>query len=371
MNQDFFQNQSQEPAGSVFFDAPVKKNAKYYRTQARSKMKPVLGLIILVTFLASLLGSISGGIGFSFEFNISADSEEAANADSVAWANNLTVSDEELTLFAIIFVAFLTFVFLVLIAFSLFVSSPVMVGYRRFLLEVIDENTPEIRIQTLFRFFKEGYFKTVRLNLLHSLIMTATTLPLLASTVIGTVVFLNSVSPEDLLYPSVDTLLTPMLILGAIVTAGALISIAIILPVEYMYGFAHIIMADCPTVTALEALRASRTLMKGRKWKLFCLDVSFLGWYLLGGLLCGIGTILVTPYHYTARALFYHDIAQRNTAKDVEFPSIDPDEGEVAEQFSAPAQMPPQEESTDAPEGLSAESLESIEFPSLDLDKDD
>ena len=45
--------------------------------------------------------------------------------------------------------------------------------------------------------------------------------------------------------------------------------------------------------------------MKGYKGKLFCLDLSFIGWYILGALCLGVGVLFVMPYHETARANFY------------------------------------------------------------------
>lgn len=54
-----------------------------------------------------------------------------------------------------------------------------------------------------------------------------------------------------------------------------------------------------------DLLMESRELMYGYKWKLFCLDLSFIGWYLLGALCFGIGVIFVEPYHQQARANFY------------------------------------------------------------------
>ena len=51
-----------------------------------------------------------------------------------------------------------------------------------------------------------------------------------------------------------------------------------------------------------------------------------IGWILLACLTCGIGFLFLTPYMQTARVAFYHDIANREAASDVEFPSLDPDD---------------------------------------------
>ena len=45
----------------------------------------------------------------------------------------------------------------------------------------------------------------------------------------------------------------------------------------YRYSMAHYILMDHPEMTGSEAIEASKALMTGRKWKLFCLQFSFIG----------------------------------------------------------------------------------------------
>ena len=49
-------------------------------------------------------------------------------------------------------------------------------------------------------------------------------------------------------------------------------------------------------------------MMKGKKLKLFLLDLSFIGWFILALLTLGIGFVLLVPYIYTAHAAFYEDL---------------------------------------------------------------
>lgn len=56
----------------------------------------------------------------------------------------------------------------------------------------------------------------------------------------------------------------------------------IILALGYSMGFYF--MCDNPDLSARSALRVSRQAMKGNKWKLFTLYLSFIGWAILGGL---------------------------------------------------------------------------------------
>ena len=77
----------------------------------------------------------------------------------------------------------------------------------------------------------------------------------------------------------------------------------------YRYSMAHYILMDHPEMTGSEAIEASKALMTGRKWKLFCLQFSFIGWYLLGALTFGILYIWIAPYETMAEAAFYDSIA--------------------------------------------------------------
>ncbi|MGO1337024.1 MAG: DUF975 family protein [Leuconostoc fallax] len=43
-------------------------------------------------------------------------------------------------------------------------------------------------------------------------------------------------------------------------------------------------------------ITTSRRIMDGRKWELFLLELSFIGWYILGFLTAGIGYIWIIPY---------------------------------------------------------------------------
>ena len=64
-------------------------------------------------------------------------------------------------------------------------------------------------------------------------------------------------------------------------------------------------------------MRESKRLMRGNKWRLFCLQLSFLGWLLLGCLTLGIGLLWVYPYQSAAEAAFYLEITGRRPSPRV------------------------------------------------------
>ena len=76
---------------------------------------------------------------------------------------------------------------------------------------------------------------------------------------------------------------------------------------SYSYAMAFYIRKDHPEYTATEAITKSREMMNGYKGKLFLLDLSFIGWIIVGVLCCGIGTLWVYPYMQMARAHFYEE----------------------------------------------------------------
>lgn len=79
----------------------------------------------------------------------------------------------------------------------------------------------------------------------------------------------------------------------------------------YSYSMVNYVIAENPDMNAREALRESKRIMKGYRWRLFCLSLSFIGWAILGVLTLGIAFIWVIPYQQAAIAALYEE-AKRN-----------------------------------------------------------
>ncbi|MBQ9417159.1 MAG: DUF975 family protein [Bacteroidales bacterium] len=77
---------------------------------------------------------------------------------------------------------------------------------------------------------------------------------------------------------------------------------------SFAYAMTPYIMHDHPELTPMECIRASKAMMKGHKWQLFCLRLSFIGWALLCILTLGIGTLWLQPYMQCADAKFYEEL---------------------------------------------------------------
>ncbi len=76
----------------------------------------------------------------------------------------------------------------------------------------------------------------------------------------------------------------------------------------YSYSMAYYIKIDHPDYDWKRCIDESRVLMNGKKWKLFCLDLSFIGWMLLSIFTFGIIMLWISPYMEAAHANFYADL---------------------------------------------------------------
>ena len=85
-----------------------------------------------------------------------------------------------------------------------------------------------------------------------------------------------------------------------------------------MFSQIFYLLADNPQIGAVEVLKKSAEMMKGYKWKLFCLHLSFIGWYLLGIVTLGIAFIWVGPYIKTANTIFYENLKTLSEKNAVE-----------------------------------------------------
>ena len=329
-----FQNQND-------YQAPVlKKKAADFRADARRALKPCYWYAVLACLIASLLGAVT--LGGSLEFDSSSSNEEYEGDVSVDFsqiyevyeANGISgIFEEYPVTFLIAVIGAVAVVTGIL--FSLLVSSPVKLGYQRYNLNVIDGDGKTVG--TLFRYFKQGYLKSIGLNVLYGAISFLCTLPLWAAIwfFIDCVFYALS---QSFAAPDADVLqamaglalsaTTAMLILLslAVLFAAAVLSAVLSVVVLYRFYFCYMIMAEYPELGVMDALRNSAHLMRGNKWRLFCLQFSFIGWDILAGLAFGIGEYFLMPYKQAAYAAFYNEIANRQAAQDVEFPSLNPED---------------------------------------------
>jgi len=99
----------------------------------------------------------------------------------------------------------------------------------------------------------------------------------------------------------------------------ALWSLLLVIPgivAFYAYRMSFFLKADHPEWSAGKALAESKRMMNGHKWRLMCLDASFIGWLLLVIFTFRLATLFVSPYMGVANAAFYEDLLDRNENQD-------------------------------------------------------
>lgn len=74
---------------------------------------------------------------------------------------------------------------------------------------------------------------------------------------------------------------------------------------SYGYSMVPYLLTDNPKMDYREAIELSQNMTVGHKLDMFVLDLSFIGWYLLGLLACGLGGVFVNPYYESTRAELY------------------------------------------------------------------
>ena len=91
----------------------------------------------------------------------------------------------------------------------------------------------------------------------------------------------------------------------------------------YSYSMTMYILADLPEIGAKDALRLSMRMMQGHKWELFVMQLSFLGWMILGLFTFNLLNILYTiPYMQLSSAGFYASVKQDAIDRGILVPAV-------------------------------------------------
>lgn len=212
------------------------------KDRAKAHLKPFYWYGFLVCILAGILGAGSSGGGTA-----SAGSQSSKDAYShrggIVW-------DEETLAMIMMAMTVILVVVVIAIVFGIFVSNVVAVGKLRFFMESASMGQ-SAGIGRLFFAFGGGHY----LNVMK-------------------IMFLKG------LFESLWTLL---LVIPGIYK-------------HYEYYMIPYLLADNPAIDWHEAFRMSKEMMNGSKFNTFVLRLSFIGWYLLGLLVCCIGAVFVNPY---------------------------------------------------------------------------
>ena len=164
-----------------------------------------------------------------------------------------------------IFVIVLGFVIGLVVAFgwSAFVASPIIVGKNRYFME---HRAFDSKFERLFWSFKSGrYMNVVKIMFWREL-----------------KIFLWSL----------------LFVIPGIIKS-------------YEYSMVPYILAENPQISSERAFELSKKMTHGEKWKIFVLDLSFIGWRILGVLCCCVGEIFLQPYVEATYAELYQVMREK------------------------------------------------------------
>ena len=236
------------------------KYAVDFRSIAREVLRGKWMIAVIVGLIASLLGGLgTDGPEVKLNIDMSGSNVSFEYADQTILSTNSGLNTE-LGAFLAGSAVYIALAAIVMAVLYFVLGSIVEVGYAKFNLELLDGK--EARIEDLFAYF-HNWQTTATARLLQSLY-----------------VFLWS-----LLF----------LIPGIIAS--------------YSYAMTGYILAEHPELTASEAIERSKEMMSGNRFRLFCLQLSFIGWSILCVFTFGIGNLWLTPYKQAATAAFYREIS--------------------------------------------------------------
>lgn len=218
--------------------------------------------------------------------------------------------DTLLSAYLLLIIALLIIGMIIALAYRIFFANPLTVGYNNFFLNA---RTGNAGVGELFSQFRHGhYMATVKNMFFLKLRLFLWSLLVLIPIGIGILIFAKSDSRD---------------IMGSLV-----LSILIVIPLyiialipkwikKYEYFLVPYITAENPNITPNRAFEISSQTMKGEKMHCFGLQMSFIGWLILGGLAGSIftaflgvllgsaataaGMALIYPYLYATLAEFY------------------------------------------------------------------
>ena len=306
---------TQNTQDNFFFAPPPKKNAAYYRARAREALKGNYWWTVLAAFcysniLGAALSIIMSITMIPMIFNMMQETGGTIAFDHVDMIRQMVLMYAVFGLLALVVL--------------IFGNGPLTVGYYRLHLDPIDGK--KVRFVKLFSGFSKKYWHSVGTY-------AFTLLPQLAVFLIYCVLcvpVLFVVTRLSMIFVNEPLLLLPIMLGIYLVLFAVVIVLEVV--IAYRFSMALFIIAEYPEMRPVDAMRNSMVLMKGKCWKLFWLQFSFIGWYALMILAtfvtCGLGAYvlpyMLTPYVTVAQIAFYDDIANRKAADETEFPSLDP-----------------------------------------------
>ncbi|SCY10357.1 DUF975 family protein [Alkaliphilus peptidifermentans] len=224
------------------------------KTRAKGVLRASYWKALLVSIIIAIVGGRGGGVNFS-------NSRLNLNSSNTPPFNNINNNISPAYLISILVIVAIIILFAM--AFRVFLGYPLEVGGRRYFVRAAEK---DVNMNYLgYSFGKSRYLDIVKTMLLKGVFLFLWTL---------------------------------LLIIPGIIKS-------------YAYRMVPYILADNPGIGAKRAIELSNKMTDGEKFDMFVLDLSFIGWYILGALLLIIGMIFVMPYENSTFAELYLVLRQK------------------------------------------------------------
>lgn len=290
-------------------------NRRDLKEQAKFHLRGKYWMAFVVTLILGILAGNGGGSGVGTSYNFSGIGNSNSYDGSV-YDNGRFFLDsrlvEEINKFLAspwfqLVAAFVIAAVIFGIVYQIFVAGPIRVGAMRWFSRSRETaGTPSV--SQMFSLFRRGrYLGSVSGMLWRGFWLwiwsTLSSLPIMASLLYfifgNNIVTITRDNGGLMINFGFDSSSAGFISILTVIL-GVMISFALSILVvvkSYSYHLVPWILADNPAIGARRALNLSKDLTRGSKFEMFVLDLSFIGWYILGLLACCIGVIFVTPYY--------------------------------------------------------------------------
>lgn len=201
------------------------------------------------------------------------------------------------------------------IAALVLVAMPVGVGLTKVYLNITYGYKPSVA--TLFEPFSKYYKNSVLTPLIVGLFEFLWYIPFfIVSVILAAIVFAGAIAAigtefmDIFVYGDIPGSANVAGVIGSLIGVYIII-LLLIIPYSIIinaYAQSTFVLCEYPDMSPMQCIRASKAMMKGRRWELFVLNLSFILWYLLVVVTFGIAIIYVGPYVSVTLANYYHRI---------------------------------------------------------------
>jgi hypothetical protein len=221
---------------------------KELKERAKLSLRETYWKAFLVSIIIAIVGGSGGGPG---SFNYNAGGNGSSNFTSEIMGN------ESAMLFIVIIAIVVFIIVLFMLSFRIFLGYPLEVGGKRYFKQAAEQWADLNNIG--FAFEKSKYMDIVKAMLWRGIL---------------------------------NTLWYLLFLIPGFVKM-------------YSYSMVPYILGDNPNLGRKRALELSRHMARGHKFRMFVLDLSFIGWFLLGMLALVVGVLFVLPYVNATKAELY------------------------------------------------------------------